>query len=79
MWSLTSPPADRISGPEKFCSSARKGFFNSIGTFRTCRDSLTMSAHGAKQTSRRKAGTSVFDTTADLTGDDNITARRNRE
>jgi hypothetical protein len=31
MWSLTSPRADRISGPEKFCSSARKDFFNSIG------------------------------------------------
>jgi hypothetical protein len=30
MWSLTSPRADRISGPEKFCSSARKDFFNSI-------------------------------------------------
>src|SRR4029453_1654416 len=31
MWSLKSSPADRISGPEKFCSSARKDFFNSIG------------------------------------------------
>jgi hypothetical protein len=31
MWPLTSPRADRISGPEKFCSSARKDFFNSIG------------------------------------------------
>jgi hypothetical protein len=35
MWSLTSPPADRISGPEKFCSSARKDFFNSIGQEQT--------------------------------------------
>jgi hypothetical protein len=30
MWSLTSPLAERISGPEKFRSSARKDFFNSI-------------------------------------------------
>ena len=30
MWSLTSPRAERISGPEKFRSSARKDFFNSI-------------------------------------------------
>jgi hypothetical protein len=35
MWSLTSPRAERISGPEKFRSSARKDFFNSIRTFRT--------------------------------------------
>ena len=33
-----------------------------IGAFRTCRESLKMSAHrGAKQTSRRNAATSVFD------------------
>src|SRR5258706_1524370 len=44
MWSLTSPRADRISGPEKFCSSARKDFFNSIGTFETCRLYRAMSA-----------------------------------
>jgi hypothetical protein len=30
MWSLTSPRAECISGPEKFRSSARKDFFNSI-------------------------------------------------
>jgi hypothetical protein len=35
MWSLTSPLAERISGPEKFRSSARKDFFNSICHFRT--------------------------------------------
>jgi hypothetical protein len=44
MWSLTSPRADRISGPEKFHSSAREDFFNSIGTFRTRWGELTMSA-----------------------------------
>src|SRR6266478_4320230 len=30
MWSLTSPRADRISGPKKLCSSARKDFCNTI-------------------------------------------------
>jgi hypothetical protein len=30
MWSLTSPRTKRISGPEKFRTSARKDFFNSI-------------------------------------------------
>ena len=30
IWSLTSPRAERISGPENFRSSARKDFFNSI-------------------------------------------------
>ena len=45
MWSLTSPRADRISGPEKFCSPARKDFFNSIGTFETCPPILRMSVH----------------------------------
>ena len=35
MWSLTSPRAGRISGPKKFCSSARKDFFNSICHKRT--------------------------------------------
>src|SRR5258705_4823766 len=35
MWSLTSPRADRISGPENFCSSARKDFFNNICQERT--------------------------------------------
>src|SRR5258708_23746713 len=34
-WSLTSPRADRISGPHKSCSSARKDFFNSICQQRT--------------------------------------------
>src|ERR1700730_8742423 len=32
---LTSPRAERISGPEKSRSSARKDFCISIGTFRT--------------------------------------------
>jgi hypothetical protein len=40
MWSLTSPRADRISGPEKFCSSARKDFFNSICQQATSRSGL---------------------------------------
>src|SRR6266403_4965148 len=35
MWSLTSPRADRISGPQKSCSFARKDFFNSIWQQRT--------------------------------------------
>jgi hypothetical protein len=30
MWSLTSPRVKRISGPEKFGSSAKKEFFNTI-------------------------------------------------
>jgi hypothetical protein len=30
MWSLTSPRVKRISGPEKFGSSAKKDFFNTI-------------------------------------------------
>jgi hypothetical protein len=30
MWSPTSPRLERISGPEKFCSSAKKDFFNTI-------------------------------------------------
>ena len=39
-----------------------KRWMSLVGTFRTCRDSLAMSAHpGVKQTSRRKAATSVFD------------------
>jgi hypothetical protein len=39
----TSPRAERISGPETFRSSARKDFFNSIGTNRTNRVGLMMS------------------------------------
>jgi hypothetical protein len=42
-WSLTSPRTKCISGPGKFCSSPNKDFFNTIGTFRTCRGALTMS------------------------------------
>src|SRR5712675_979807 len=34
MWSLTSPRADRIGGPKKLCSSARKDF-NTICQART--------------------------------------------
>jgi hypothetical protein len=48
LWSLTSRYAKRISGPEKFRSSARKDFFNSIGTKRTWQAGLTMSAVGGK-------------------------------
>jgi hypothetical protein len=43
MWSLTSPVAERISGPEKFRSSARKDFYNNIGTKQTCRRNRRMS------------------------------------
>jgi hypothetical protein len=35
MWSVTSTRAERISGPEKFRSLARKDFFNSICHSRT--------------------------------------------
>src|SRR5258708_7021664 len=38
MWSLTSPRTNRISGPKNFRSLVKKDFFNTIGTFRTCRD-----------------------------------------
>jgi len=31
MWSLTSPRVERISGPEKCVSSAKRDFFNTIG------------------------------------------------
>jgi hypothetical protein len=31
MWSLISPRAKGISGPEKFSSSPQKDFFNTIG------------------------------------------------
>jgi hypothetical protein len=31
MWSLTSPRADRISGPEKFWPFPQKDFCNTIG------------------------------------------------
>jgi hypothetical protein len=44
MWSLTSPRAERISGPENFRSSARRDFFNSIGTELTCYPLQRMSA-----------------------------------
>jgi hypothetical protein len=51
-----SSPGKRSAGTWSVCSliSAYGG------TFRTCRDSLAMSAHRAKQTSGRKAATSVF-------------------
>src|SRR6478672_4334442 len=37
MWSPISPRAKRVSGSEKFWSSPQKDFFNTIGTFETCR------------------------------------------
>jgi hypothetical protein len=52
MWSLTSPRADRISGPEKFCSSARKDFFNSIGQERTSPTSFHHLVGATKQQHR---------------------------
>jgi hypothetical protein len=36
MWSLTSPHTERVSGPEKFRSSARKDICNSIGQYQKC-------------------------------------------
>src|ERR1700694_4957308 len=45
MWSLTSPREGRTSGPEKFPSAVKKDFFNTIGTFETCRRALRMSVH----------------------------------
>src|SRR5258708_1623906 len=44
IWSLTSPRVKRISGSRNFCYSPQKDFCNSIGTKRTCRGGLTMSA-----------------------------------
>jgi hypothetical protein len=44
MWSLTSPNAERISGPKKFGSSTKKDFFNSIGAERTLIGGIRMSA-----------------------------------
>jgi hypothetical protein len=35
MWSLTSPRAERTSGPEKFRRSVKKDFFNTIRHERT--------------------------------------------
>jgi hypothetical protein len=52
MWSLISPCAKRIRGPEKFLSSPQKDFCNNIGTKRTCRACLTMSTSGEDRTSR---------------------------
>src|SRR5438045_2330916 len=40
---------------------ASTDFCNKIGTFRTCRDSLTMSAHGGKPDIRPQGRDSVFD------------------
>jgi hypothetical protein len=40
MWSLTSPRAERISGPEKSRSSVKKDFFNTICHTRTSHDSF---------------------------------------
>src|SRR6185503_384998 len=44
IWSLTSPLVKRISGSKKFRSSPQKDFCNNIGTLRTCRRDLAMSA-----------------------------------
>jgi len=35
MWSLTLQREGRTSGPENFCSSVKKDFFNTIGAKRT--------------------------------------------
>jgi hypothetical protein len=48
MWALTSPRAERISGPEKFRSSPQKDFCNNIGTFETSRDVRSVVAIGGK-------------------------------
>jgi hypothetical protein len=48
MWSLTSQRERRTSGPENSQSQAKKDFFNTIGTFRTYRDGLLMSASGGE-------------------------------
>ena len=50
MWSLISPRAKRISGPEKISIATQEG--------------LLQQYPGAKQISRRKVATSVFDPTA---------------
>jgi hypothetical protein len=47
MWSLTSAPANRISGPKKFRSSAEKDFFNTIAQSGFSREyQLQLSAKG---------------------------------
>jgi len=46
MWSLTWQRERRTSGPENFQSSAKKDFFNTIGTFQTWPTERAMSVSG---------------------------------
>src|SRR6202048_1249239 len=48
IWSLTLPRVGRTSGAKKFRSSARRDFFDSIGTNAKCRDVRNTSAMGEK-------------------------------
>jgi hypothetical protein len=48
MWSLTSQRERRTSGPENFQPSAKKDFFNTIGTKRTWFDVRLESAFGGR-------------------------------
>ena len=45
IWSLTSPRVNRISGSKNFRSTPQKDFFNTIGTFETCRRLPRMSVY----------------------------------
>jgi hypothetical protein len=60
MWSLTSPRAERISGPEKFRSSARKDFFNSICHQQTSRTQIARKKSRPKATSQFKSSDLVL-------------------
>ena len=67
MWSLTSPPAKRISGPEKFRSSAKKDFCNTIGAKRTFAESpCRLSAKGGSEAYSRTFAASPNDNCATL-------------
>ena len=67
MWSLTSPPAKRISGPKKFRSSAKKGFCNTIGAKRTFAESpCRLSAKGGSEAYSRTFAASPNDNCATL-------------
>jgi hypothetical protein len=50
MWSLTLPGRGPTSAAEKFCSSAGKDFFDSIGQKRTSGIERSMSALGVLTT-----------------------------
>src|ERR1700676_3461468 len=78
MWSLTLPRARRASGAEKFRSSTRKDFFNSIGHQRTLGRVQAMSVHHLNNGHRATTASCPFraDTVAKV---ENRTPRKSRE